>query len=126
MDTTANELGRAVRHDGKVAKGAAADAARRVRSAGNQEVNNLIADVEDLVTRVGEAADPEIARLREKVERALATAKQAIADGADQVQRQAKDAVAAGDRYVREQPWQAIGIAALAGLAVGFLVSRRS
>ena len=125
MDTTANELGRALRHDGKTAKGAAADAVRRARSAGNQEVNNLIADVEDLVSRVGEAADPEIARVRAKVESALATAKQAIADSADQVQRHTKDAVAAGDRYVREQPWQAIGIAALAGLAVGFLVSRR-
>ena len=125
MDTTANELGRTLRHDGKTAKGAAADAVRRTRAAGNQEVNNLIADVEDLVSRVGEAADPEIARVRAKVQSALVTAKQAIADGADQVQRQAKDAVAAGDRYVREQPWQAIGIAALAGLAVGFLVSRR-
>ena len=125
MDTTANELGRAIRQDGKAAKHAAVEAVRRAKNAGNQEVQNLIADVEDLVSRVGEAADPEIARLRSKVEGALATTKQALADGADLVQRQAKDAVAAGDRYVREQPWQAIGIAALAGLAVGFLVSRR-
>jgi len=125
METTANDLGRAIRHDAKAAKGAATDASRRLRSTGNQEVKNLIADVEDLVSRVGEAADPEIARVRANVQSALATAKQAIADGADQVQRQAKDALQAGDRYVREQPWQAIGVAALAGLAVGFLVSRR-
>ena len=125
METTANDLGRAIRHDAKSAKHATADAAHRLRSTGNQEVKNLIADVEDLVSRVGEAADPEIARVRAKVETALATAKQAIADGADQVQRQAKDALQAGDRYVREQPWQAIGLSALAGLAVGFLISRR-
>lgn len=125
METTANDLGRAIRHDAKAAKNAATDAPRRLRSTGNQEVRNLIADVEDLVSRVGEAADPEIARVRANVQTALATAKQAIADSADQVQRQAKDALQAGDRYVREQPWQAIGVAALAGLAVGFLVSRR-
>lgn len=125
METTANDLGRAIRHDAKAAKHAATDASHRLRSTGNQEVKNLIADVEDLVSRVGEAADPEIARVRANVQTALATAKQAIADGADEVQRQAKDALQAGDRYVREQPWQAIGVAALAGLAVGFLVSRR-
>jgi len=125
METTANDLGRTVRSDGKTIKNAASDVARRAKSAGNQEVNNLIADVEDLVSRVSEAADPEIARLRAKVESALATTKKAIADGADQVQRQAKDALDAGDRYVRDQPWQAIGIAAIAGLAIGFLVSRR-
>ena len=125
MDTTANELGRALRSDAKSARHAAGDGARRVRAAGNREVQNLIADVEDLVSRVGEAADPEIARVRAKVESALSTAKQAIADGAEQVRRQAKNAAAAGDDYVHEQPWQAIGIAALAGLAIGFLVSRR-
>jgi ElaB/YqjD/DUF883 family membrane-anchored ribosome-binding protein len=63
--------------------------------------------------------------LRVKVEAAIATAKKAIGEGADHVQRQARDAMKASDRYVHEQPWQAIGIAALAGLAVGFLVSRR-
>lgn len=125
METTANDLGRAVRSDGKTIKGAARDIARRARSAGNDEVNNLIADVEDLVSRVSEAADPEIARLRAKVEGAIATTKKAIADGTDEVQRHAKDALDAGDRYVRDQPWQAIGIAAIAGLAIGFLVSRR-
>jgi ElaB/YqjD/DUF883 family membrane-anchored ribosome-binding protein len=41
------------------------------------------------------------------------------------VQRQAKEALEAGDRYVRDQPWDAIGIAAVAGLAIGFLVGRR-
>ena len=125
METTANDLGRAIRSDGKTIKSAARDIARRARSAGNEEVSNLIADVEDLVSRVSEAADPEIARLRAKVEGAIATTKKAIADGADEVQRHAKDALDAGDRYVRDQPWQAIGIAAVAGLAIGFLVSRR-
>jgi len=125
MDTTANELGRALKGDSRAARHAAGEGVRRVRAAGNREVQNLIADVEDLVSRVGEAADPEIARVRAKVENALSAAKQAIADGAAQVQRQARDAVAAGDQYVRKQPWQTIGIAALAGLAIGFLVSRR-
>jgi ElaB/YqjD/DUF883 family membrane-anchored ribosome-binding protein len=125
METTANDVGRATRGDGKAVKHAANDPARRGRSAANHELNNLIADVEDLMSRVHDAADPEIARLRAKVEGTLASAKQSLADGAESVQRHAKDALAASDQYVREQPWQAIGAAALAGLAIGFLVSRR-
>jgi len=101
------------------------DAARKAQAAGAQEVNNLIADVEDLVGRVGNAADPEIARLRAKVEKAIAAARQSLADGADQVQQKTREALDAGNQYVREQPWQAIGIAAVVGLAMGFLVSRR-
>ena len=125
METAANDLDRELRHDGKTVKGAARDAARQARVAANQEVHKLIADVEDLVRRVGDAADPELARLRAKVESTVATTKRAISDGTEQVQRQAKEAVEAGDRYVRDLPWDAIGIAAVVGLAIGFLVGRR-
>ena len=40
-------------------------------------------------------------------------------------QRQIKEALEAADRYVRDQPWEAIGIAAIAGLAMGLLLGRR-
>jgi ElaB/YqjD/DUF883 family membrane-anchored ribosome-binding protein len=125
VEPTANDLDRELRHDGKTIKGAAREAARQARVAANQEVRKLIADVEELIRRVADAADPELARLRAKVESTVATTKRAISDGTEQVQRQAKDAFEASDRYVRDQPWEAIGIAAIAGLAIGFLVGRR-
>jgi ElaB/YqjD/DUF883 family membrane-anchored ribosome-binding protein len=125
METTANDLDRELSHDGKTIKGAARETARQARVVANQEVRKLIADVEELIRRVGDAADPELARLRAKVETTVATTKKAISDGSEQVQRQAKEAFEASDRYVRDQPWEAIGIAALAGLAIGFLVGRR-
>jgi ElaB protein len=121
VETTSNEFGRA--HARNI-RGAAHEAAQQAGAAASDEVQNLIADVEDLIDRVGDAADPEVRRLRSKVTAAIATTKTSIADGAEQVQRQAKEAFEAGDRYVRNQPWEAIGIAALAGLAVGFLVAR--
>ena len=125
MEPAANDLDRELRHDGKTIRGAAREAARQARVAANQEVRKLVADVEELIRRVGDAADPELARLRAKVESTLATTKKAISDGTEQVQRQAKDAFEASDRYVRDQPWEAVGIAALAGLAIGLLVGRR-
>jgi ElaB/YqjD/DUF883 family membrane-anchored ribosome-binding protein len=36
-----------------------------------------------------------------------------------------KSAATATDSYVHESPWQAIGIAAVAGAAVGYLLARR-
>jgi len=73
------------------------------------EVSNLVADVQDLLSRLAHVADPEVARVRARVEQALATAKRALADGTDRVQRQAKNAVSVGDLYV-----------------VGVLVARRA
>jgi ElaB/YqjD/DUF883 family membrane-anchored ribosome-binding protein len=109
----------------RAGKSAARDKVQQVGAAASDEVQNLIADVEDLIDRVSDAADPEVKRLRSKVAAAVASTKKTIASGADQVQRQAKEAFDASDRYVRNQPWEAIGIAALAGVAVGFLLSSR-
>ena len=72
---------------------------------------NLMADVQDLLGRVSHVADPEIARVRAKVERGLTAAKKGLLDGADHIQRDANNAMgamSAGDSYVRDQPWQAV------------------
>lgn len=122
METTAKDFDR---FEPRKAAAAARDKVQQAGAAASDEVQNLIADVEDLIDRVGDAADPEVKRLRSKVASAVVSAKKSIAAGADQVQQQAKDAFDASDRYVRNQPWEAIGIAALAGVAVGFLISGR-
>lgn len=118
MESTAKDFGR----DARAGK-AVHEKAHQVGAAASEEVQNLIADVEDLIDRVGEAADPEVKRLRAKVADAVISTKRSITAGAAEVQRHAKDAFDVSDRYVRNQPWEAIGIAALAGIAVGFLVS---
>jgi ElaB/YqjD/DUF883 family membrane-anchored ribosome-binding protein len=82
------------------------------REAIHQEVKRLMADVEELIRRVGNATDPEVARLRAKVEGALDTTKAALSENTEQLQRQARNAFAAGDRYVHDQAWQVIGVAA--------------
>jgi ElaB/YqjD/DUF883 family membrane-anchored ribosome-binding protein len=121
VETTAGDF----RRDARGLGGAARDAAQQAGAAASDEVQNLIADVEDLIGRVGDAADPELKRLKSKVAAAVASTKSSLADGAELVQRQARETFEMGDRYVHNRPWEAIGIAALAGLAVGFLASRR-
>jgi ElaB/YqjD/DUF883 family membrane-anchored ribosome-binding protein len=125
METTANSSGR---HKGNDARGAAHDVnvrVRKLKAAGTKEVEGLFSDVEDLITRIGDSVDPEIAKVRAKIESGLADAKQSIADGAEYAQNQAKAAVSAGGRYVGDNPWQSLGIAALAGLVIGVVIARR-
>jgi ElaB/YqjD/DUF883 family membrane-anchored ribosome-binding protein len=122
---TYRDDGRGARSDARPFNDDAGDAAQKVREIAGQEVRTLLADVQDLIGRVAHVADPEIARLRTRIEGGLATTRKALADGTDQVQRQARAALATSDRYVHEQPWQSVGIAAVAGLLVGFLVGRR-
>jgi ElaB/YqjD/DUF883 family membrane-anchored ribosome-binding protein len=109
MEPTINDISQASRADTKV----------------RQEVPNLSADVQNLLGRVAHVADPEIARLRTRIERGLTTAKKTLVDGTDRVQRQAKNILTTGDGYVRDRPWQAVGVAAAVGLFLGFLVARR-
>ena len=45
--------------------------------------------------------------------------------GLGHAQHQTREALEAADRCVRDQPWEAIGIAAIAGLAMGLLFGRR-
>lgn len=125
MESTFNDNAQAIRGDAKARQANPANAVKKLREAGGEEVNNLMADVQDLLGRVSHVADPEIAQVRAKVERGLAAAKKALVDGSDHIQRDAKNAMSAGDNYVRDQPWQAVGIAAAAGLVVGFLAARR-
>jgi ElaB/YqjD/DUF883 family membrane-anchored ribosome-binding protein len=125
MESRVSDASRTVAEEARGLKRAARAAAHRARALGNAEVEKLIADVEELVTRLADTADPGIAHLRTRVTDTLRSTRRAVADSAAQLQRQARDTLEAGDTYVREQPWQAIGAATLVGLVVGLLVFRR-
>lgn len=112
-------------NDARALKEAARDAARRAQATGNAEVEKLIADVEELIDRLGTPSDPNVATVCAKVAEALVSARRTLNARATQVQQQARDALAASDDYVHDEPWRAIGAAAVAGLLLGLLVSRR-
>jgi len=97
-----------------------------IKSAASAEIKSLIADVEDLVARIADLKDADVARVRNKVLRAVGTAKESLADSAETLRRQAQRVASTADDYVHDNPWQAIGIAALVGAVVGILATRRS
>jgi ElaB/YqjD/DUF883 family membrane-anchored ribosome-binding protein len=124
METT-YEGGEAVQNSADRLNNDFKSGAKNVQNTASSELKNLIADVEDLVGRLGNLKDADMSRVRNKVENALAAAKESLASGTETARRQARKVAGTADDYVRESPWQAIGIAALAGVAVGFLLSRR-
>src|ERR1700712_1779637 len=97
---------------------------RNVKDYANGQINTFIENVEDLTHALKDVNTPEIARVKAKVKIALAAAKSALSDGATQVRTQARQATKTTDTYVRDNPWQVVGIAALIGLAVGIVASR--
>ena len=100
-------------------------AAKNGGEASRDEWQRLVADVEDLVKKVANVDDDEIAEIRSKVEHTLADAKVSAGAGIEAVRERAEDASEATDLYVRENPWAAIGIAAAVGIIIGFVAGRR-
>ncbi|MEO8307604.1 MAG: hypothetical protein ABI616_06145 [Pseudomonadota bacterium] len=107
------------------AVGSAADTAADLADTGASQLRKFLDDVEDLVRRVSPLDDEDLGRMRNRVESSL----KSVRKSADRQVRSALDASAKAvrvtDDYVRESPWKAIGIAAIAVLAVTSLVMSR-
>jgi ElaB/YqjD/DUF883 family membrane-anchored ribosome-binding protein len=101
------------------------DTARNVNDVANGQVKNFLDNVEDLTRALKNVDTPDIAKVRAKVKIALAAAQSAMADTATQFRDQAQQVGRKTDTFVRDNPWQVIGIAAIVGLAVGIFASRR-
>ncbi|HEX3950114.1 MAG TPA: hypothetical protein VHW95_09725 [Steroidobacteraceae bacterium] len=101
------------------------DTAKGAGDFANGQVNSFLDNVEDLTRALKDVDSPDIAKVRAKVKIALAAAKSAVADTASQLRDQAQYVGKRTDIFVRDNPWQVIGIAALVGLAVGIFASRR-
>jgi ElaB/YqjD/DUF883 family membrane-anchored ribosome-binding protein len=99
---------------------------RKVKKMANASINEFLDNVDDLTKAIKDVDSPDIARVRAKVKMALAAAKSALSDGAAQVRGQAKQVTKTTDSYVRENPWQVVGIAAAVGIALGIMMTRRS
>jgi ElaB/YqjD/DUF883 family membrane-anchored ribosome-binding protein len=100
--------------------------ARGAKDYANGKISTFIENVEDLTHALKDVDTPEIARVKAKVKMALAAAKSAMSDGASQVRTQARQVGKTTDTFVRDNPWQVVGIAALVGIAVGILATRRT
>ena len=99
---------------------------RKAKRYANASINDFLDNVDDLTKAIKDVETPEIARVRAKVKMALSAAKSALSDGAATVRGQARQVTRTTDTYVRDNPWQVVGIAAVVGIALGIMMTRRS
>ncbi|HEV7985608.1 MAG TPA: DUF883 family protein [Steroidobacteraceae bacterium] len=119
MSANANDTVDSLHRAGKEAAGDLRRRAGNVRDYAGDELRAFLADVEDLVKRVGNVSDADVARARAKVVGALGDVRRLANDTSDSLRDRARAAAEQADEYVRERPWQSIGLAAAIGLIVG-------
>lgn len=89
------------------------------------EFQTLVANAESILLSTASDSSEKATETRERIRDALAQAREQIDRVEEKVLFEAKIAAREADRFVRERPWQAVGIAAAVGLVIGVLVSRK-
>jgi ElaB/YqjD/DUF883 family membrane-anchored ribosome-binding protein len=90
-----------------------------------EEFNSVVADTEQLLKSVAKASGQNAGALHATVEQSLANAKDRLRNLQTTSTEQAQAAARATDKYVRENPWQFIGVAAGLGMLIGMMLGRR-
>ncbi|MDD0809477.1 DUF883 domain-containing protein [Curvibacter sp. RS43] len=91
----------------------------------HSELDNLVADLRNLITRKELDAVPEIKALRERMDAGLESVRASAVQAAHDAARQARDAARAADDYAHDEPWRVAGAALAVGALIGFLLGRR-
>lgn len=90
-----------------------------------EDLRKVIHDAEELLEATAGLAGEQVTKARARAEASLQSARaQLSALGLGESGR-VQDALATTDRYVRGNPWMAVGAGAAIGLLVGLFVTRR-
>lgn len=89
------------------------------------DFNVVISDAEALIKATANQGGDAVAAVRAKAEKSLVVAKAKMADAEVALLARTKAASQVTDNYVRENPWQTMGIVAGLGLFIGFILGQR-
>lgn len=89
------------------------------------DLKTVVQDAEALLKATSTQTGERIQEVRARAEQSLRDARQRLTTLEDEAVRRAREVADAADEYVRENPWQSVGIAAGVGLLLGLLLGRR-
>lgn len=89
------------------------------------DFNVMVSDTEALLKATANQGGEKLAEIRTKAEGSLRVVKARMSEAEAALLAKTKAATKATDAYVHENPWKAIGVAASAGLVIGWLIGRR-
>jgi ElaB/YqjD/DUF883 family membrane-anchored ribosome-binding protein len=90
-----------------------------------QDLRLVVEDAEALLKATAGAADEKIAQARARAEESLRQAKLRLQDAGLEIEAQVRASARAADAYVRDNPWQSVGVAAGIAFLLGYLIGRR-
>jgi ElaB/YqjD/DUF883 family membrane-anchored ribosome-binding protein len=85
------------------------------------KLDELIDGAEELLIKLGDAYDPEIQMLRDRIDQAIRDARRAIAKQGGQAPVRLRDIASTIDDYIRDYPWLAVATGVLAAGTVAFI-----
>jgi ElaB/YqjD/DUF883 family membrane-anchored ribosome-binding protein len=89
------------------------------------DLKNIVADADEILRATAGVAGEKMAELRERIGERLSDAKLRLADAEAIMVDKTRAAARVTDEYVKENPWQAVGVAAGIGFLIGVIASRR-
>src|SRR5690606_28361762 len=90
-----------------------------------ESVKESLDDAEKMLREAAEATGDRAAELRESALLSLKRTREALYDTQEAFVAKGRRAARVTDDYVHDNPWQAIGMAGLAGVLIGALIARR-
>jgi ElaB/YqjD/DUF883 family membrane-anchored ribosome-binding protein len=88
-------------------------------------LNAVIRDAETLLKATAAQTGETIQQARKRAEESVRQAKERLAGVEEEALKRARALADEADVFVRDKPWQAVGVAAGLGLILGLLISRR-
>ncbi|HUX89201.1 MAG TPA: DUF883 family protein [Gallionellaceae bacterium] len=85
----------------------------------------VVADTEELLRATANQAGESVTAARTRIQENLQVVKGRMISAENVLVERARDAAKDADRYVHDNPWQAVGVSACIGAIVGMLISRR-
>lgn len=89
------------------------------------DLKTVMRDAEALIKATSAQTGDKIQEVRAKAEESLRQARERLTVIEKEALQHAREVADATEEYVRENPWQSVGIAAGIGLVLGILISRR-
>lgn len=90
-----------------------------------EDLKVVMRDAEALIKATSAQTGEKIQEVRAQAEASLRQARERLTQLEDEALQRAREVADATEEYVRENPWQSLGIAAGIGLVLGILISRR-
>ncbi|TQI81840.1 ElaB/YqjD/DUF883 family membrane-anchored ribosome-binding protein [Serratia fonticola] len=90
----------------------------------DQDVTLLADTLDEVLRDSGSKTKEELSELHSKAKGVLRDAR-ARFNGSSSLTQHARDVVDNADSYVRDKPWQGVGIGAAVGIVLGVLLARR-